>query len=447
MPNTLSPQKTSLFGALNALADEIQAEKTAAARVKQAGPTPSDPGGYQGPTSHPVKNVDNNVQDATEGARSTENEKDVKEDQGKPSVNSAPEAKPGQSQDNQIQVGTKKAPTGEDPSSEDDYKGTKDDPGTSHPATTEDGEKYGSATFKEAHDRSTGLANDILADLANGFGSQLVKGQKQAAAQPAAPAATPSTPNLLQQAAQVVKQGAANPTDAAVQAGYELATALGIEKQAAVASVQACIDQTIRDAHIDADLLGGYLTTFNKQAADDMDDSEGGEDHSVAGDEATGASDAPPDGGMGGAGGGGLDALLGGGGADMGGGGADMGGGAPGGPDDIGTEPSKEEALQELVAALDELGIPIEALAQAGGGDAGAGAPPPGGDMGGAPPAGAAPDMGGGAPPVGEGMKLAQAIQRFKLSGKYQIKEASTKRARHIRDVMKAHVREVMGLK
>ena len=438
------PQKQSLFGALNALADEIQTEKQAAARVKQAaarvkqaGPTPSDPGGYQGASSHPTTQIDNNVQNASEGARSSENESDVKDEVGKPSVNSASDAKPGESQDQQVQVGTKKSPTGEDPATEDDYKGTKDDPGTSHPATTEDGEKYGSVSFKEAHSRATTLANDILADLANGFGSQLNKGQTKQAAP-----AQPQQPSLLAKASAAVKPA----TDQAVQAGYELAAALGVEKTAAQVAVQSCIDQTIRDAQLDADLFGGYMTAFQKKAEGELDEAGDGEDHSAPGDEASGASEAPPDAGAGDAGapagGGGLDALLGAGGGDLGGGG--MGGAG----DDMGAPPNEEEALQELAAALEELGIPIEALAQAGQGDAGAG---PGPDAG---MAGGAPGMaGGGAPPpdaapaAGEGLKLAQAVRNFKLSGRYQIKQASTKRARHIRDVMKAHVREVMGLK
>ena len=46
-----------------------------------------------------------------------------------------------------------------------------------------------------------------------------------------------------------------------------------------------------------------------------------------------------------------------------------------------------------------------------------------------------------------ERIKLAQAVQQFKRSGKYQMgKAASTDRERILRDVMKGHVRELMGL-
>jgi hypothetical protein len=115
----------------------------------------------------------------------------------------------------------------------------------------------------------------------------------------------------------------------------------------------------------------------------------------------------PPEmGGMGG--GGGEDPMMGGMGGDpMGEMGGEMGGDPMGGG-----EASEEEAMAQLAAALDELGIPVEALAGAG----------------------------------GEGQKLAHAVRAYKQAGLYQIKEAGTKRARHIRDLMKNHVREILNL-
>lgn len=58
------------------------------------GSTPlSEPGSIGGATTHPVKSVDDRLQKAPEGERSKENAKDVKEEQGAPSVENAPEAK------------------------------------------------------------------------------------------------------------------------------------------------------------------------------------------------------------------------------------------------------------------------------------------------------------------------------------------------------------------
>jgi len=50
----MARMQRSLFAQLNALAEEISggAEKSAA-QTKVAGPTPADPGGYQGASSHP----------------------------------------------------------------------------------------------------------------------------------------------------------------------------------------------------------------------------------------------------------------------------------------------------------------------------------------------------------------------------------------------------------
>lgn len=258
----------------------------------------------------------------------------------------------------------------------------------------------------------------------------------------------------LRKAAEAVQPTQSPPgTEGSVEAGYELAAALGISKEAAQQGVADCIAGTIRDAHLDADLFGSYYQAFEervKQSAATPDE-EGGEDHANPNDASSGANEA-------GAGGGeddvlppGPDALPGGapGGPEMSLG--DILGGA-GGEGDLGAmpggEPSEEEALAELAAALEELGIPIEALAEAGGGmpPEGAGGPPIGGEM----PAGLETAASAGAgkqqQQLTEGQKLAAAVSAFKRSGKYQIKEASTKRARAIRDAMKGYVREIMGL-
>ena len=184
---------------------------------------------------------------------------------------------------------------------------------------------------------------------------------------------------------------------------------------------------------------------------------EDGEDHSAGGDDTSGASDAE---GVGGetAGGGveGGDPLGGGGGGSLGdvlGGGSDPGGLM--GADPAAGGGGEEEALMELVAALDELGIPIEELAGAGGGmgpeASGMGAPPMGGDpMAGGPDGGMPPgaDMGGPADPMGgmtEGMKLASAAKAFKRSGKYRLKAAANgSPQRALREQMKSHILELM---
>jgi hypothetical protein len=444
----------SLFQQLNALSDEISQGAVKSAATKAAeGPTPADPGTYTGASSHPTAHVDNSVQKAETGARASEYESDIKKQQGALAVDNTPEmSQEGRQDEVQLNIGTNTAATGEDPAAEKDFKGTKDDPGTSHPAKTNDGEKYSSVTFKEARDRAAALGNDILASL-------LSAGTKQAE-MPAALAAalhekkkSPAEEKKehgelkgdqhkldvndngkIEGSDLAALRAGKSAADAAFAAGYELAKELGLSKEAAEASVREICANTLRETDEMADLFIGFVSA--KQAAADMgDEAEEGEDHGAGGDEDSGASAAPAD-----AGGGspaGLEGLMGGGEA-VGAGGGDMGAGPA-----AGGAPSEDEAVQELAMALEELGIPPEALIQAmqqGGGGGAGGAPAP---------AGAGPEM---APEMAPKMASANelstigtAVVNFKRSGKFQVKEARTKRSRQLRDVMKQHVLELIN--
>jgi hypothetical protein len=196
---------------------------------------------------------------------------------------------------------------------------------------------------------------------------------------------------------------------------------------------------TIREADEMADLLIGFLST-KAAGADPTDEASEGEDHSDAGDAESGAGAAPA----------GLEAMMGG--EDPA---AAMDPAAAG--DMAGAAPSEDEAMQELAMALEELGIPPEALLQAlqsggGGGDPAAamGADPAAAAMGGDPAAA----MGGAMPAEAPKMAAAQAndlnaighaVVNFKRAGKFQIKEARTKRSRQLRDMMKQHVLELVN--
>jgi len=448
----MARMQRSLFAQLNALADEISKSPVKTAAEKAAGPTPSDPGGYAGASSHPSANVDNDGQAATEGARSSEYEADLKKQQGPIGVDSTPELpQEGRQDDVQLNIGTNAAATGEDPSAEKDYKGTKDDPGTSHPAKTNDGEKYSSVTFKEARDRAGALGNDILANIINFGTSNLTKqsempaflkekmeGKKEEAAEsPATEKAEHSGLKGNQSKLDVDNDGKIEGSDlsalrsgksASFAAGYELAAALGLSKEAAEASVREVCANTIREADEMADLFIGFVTS-KMAAADPTADAAEGEDHSAPSDAGSGASDAPADD----AAPAGLEAMMGGEGGGMGeempmeAAGPEAGGG--------------DEAVQELAMALEELGIPPEALIQAlsqGGGAEGGMAPEA------APMEEAA---------MAEAPKTASAaldaigreVVSFKRAGKFQVKEARTKRSRELRDSMKQHVIELLN--
>jgi hypothetical protein len=437
----------SLFAQLNALSEEIAQGAVKSAATKAAeGPTPADPGTYTGASSHPTAHVDNNVQTAETGARASEYEADIKKQQGALAVDNTPEMSyEGRQDEVQQNIGTNVAATGEDPSAEKDYKGTKDDPGTAHPAKTNDGEKYSSVTFKEARDRAAALGNDILASLLNastkqaGMPPALAKalGDKKDAPAEKKPGLKGDQHKIdvdndgkIEGSDLKALRSGKEAADAAFAAGYELAKELGLSKEAAEASVREICANTLREADEMADLFIGFVTT--KRAAADMgDEAEEGEDHGADGDEGSGASAAPPD--MGGGAPAGLESMMGG---DPGMADPAAGGGAP----------SEDEAVQELAMALEELGIPPEALIQAMQ-SAGGGAP-----------AGGDPASAGAPPMAGAGMEampkmaaanelhtIGSAVVNFRRSGKFQVKEARTKRSRHLRDVMKQHVIELIN--
>jgi hypothetical protein len=183
-----------------------------------------------------------------------------------------------------------------------------------------------------------------------------------------------------------------------------------------------------------ADLFIGFVTS-KAAAADPTEEATEGEDHSAPADAESGMGDAPAADAGAGAAPAGLEAMMG---AE---GGGDMG------PEAVGGEPSEDEAVQELAMALEELGIPPEALLQAlsgagGGAGAEAGMPPEAG----APPA-------AGMPPMEEPKMAAskdldaigRAVVNFKRAGKFHVKEARTKRSRQLRDMMKQHVLELVN--
>ena len=443
----MARMQRSLFAQLNALAEEISQSTVKAAAEKAAGPTPSDPGGYQGASSHPTTSVDNNVQNAHEGARASEYEADIKKQQGALAVDNTPElSQEGRQNEVQLNIGTNAKATGEDPAAEKDYKGTKDDPGTAHPAKTTDGEKYSHVSFKEARNHCDNLGNDILANIIN-FGTDKLTKQSEMPAQLAEALGKKDEDHDDddhdddddknkgelkgdQHKLDVDNDGKIEGSDlkslragkeAAFSAGYELAANLGLNKQAAEAAVREVCANTLREADEMADLFMGF-STAKSAGADPTEEAAEGEDHAAPGDAASGAGAAAAPAG--------LEAMMGG---EMGGEmGGDMGG-AEGMPPEAGLEgaaPSEDEAVQELAMALEELGIPPEALLEAlqsGGGDPAA--------------AGAEPKMAS----ARELGSIGHAVLNFKRAGKFQVKEARTKRSRQLRDIMKQHVIELVS--
>lgn len=70
----------------NSIATIDQFLQAVKSNVKYAAEAHTEPGSIGGATTHPVKDVDDSTEEASEGDRSAENTADVKADQGKPSV-------------------------------------------------------------------------------------------------------------------------------------------------------------------------------------------------------------------------------------------------------------------------------------------------------------------------------------------------------------------------
>lgn len=421
-----------LFEQIDSWLKEIDTTKTASAKKpaatsKKAGTKVAGPSGM-GETKHPSESVDDNTQPEETGARFKENTEDIEKDIGPPSVDST-SGSGGDQDSKQYNIGTTQSAVGEDPSVEDDYKGSKDDPGTTHPADAEStGEKYSSMNIKKLMKVAESRANELLVELSKGL-----------------PIQAPITATVQQKVADV-KTAVAKVTapQAAANAGVVTAAQTNAEYEKMAA---AFVAKTIKDADLDADLVGSFLYSYKqslqKKAADDEPDEEGKppadapEDMAGGGDPTAGAG---PGGGGGDVlsalGAGGMGGGAGAGGPPMGGGGdlagaamppeaaGGMGGGAGGDPGAAGGQPpvDHDTAMKILTEVMGDLGLTPDDLMQL---TQGAGAPP-----------GAAP----------EGAKLATAVKAFKLAGKYDRHDPKLAQYKSAREQIKDYVREICGL-
>ena len=350
----------------------------------------TEAGGYQEGTSHPVKDVDDRTEVAKEGDRGAENAKDVKEDQGPAGVNSAAVAKsardilaglaksaampafiakkieekeehkgkdekkaesavstPGSASDDQIQIGTNKQPTGEDPSNEtNSAKSGKKDPGSDHPARTDnsslDGHKYafdGNASLEKLASSLHECGNQLVAQIAH-----IAWNAKRAEEE--GPHGEEHEKKETPEEEKAEHKEAADP-ELVQLVGRELANVM-TDKRAMDYMVYDSLNNMIKTANLKATLVSEYLlgrmAELQKQAEGDMMQ------------EAM-TSDAPPTnagGGMPAGGGGDEDAAML---AALGGG---EGGGEEGSEHDV-----------DLIHALEQLGVSPEefqqAMAQSGG--------------------------------------------------------------------------------
>lgn len=380
-----------------------------------------------GTTTHPIDSIPDRSSEPSRGSGDAQDSKDMKEKgpthtEGRGVVNET-----GTQESAQTQLGLRKSETGNDPSVEQGYKTTSLDPGSTHPARADNesiGTKYASLSNSQLSDLHDSLANSILADLVNSKQASVTVGHTKAA-----------SPRVA---------------DKDFAAGYELAQQLGLQKNAAEKYVADVSEGIIRDALTDADNFGSFYTAYLQKVATDETDSENSESGDAEYPEKEYSESAGPPAAQGEESGLSLGDVL-----------SQTAGSDPAADMAAQGAPSDEQALTELVSALQELGISPEELMQAsqesgggmGGDPAAMGVDPAamGGDpaaMGGMP---MAPAMMGGMPPAEaamptEGVKLASAAKAFKRSGKWQFKTAAAgSNSRIVRDHLKQIIREMVS--
>ena len=354
------------------------------AAEKSAAEAHSEPGSVGGATEHPVKDVDDYTEVAEEGARSQENDEDVKKDEGPASVDSQPIASPeksaegkseggamgdpvqspGSAADDQVQVGTVKEPTGDDPPVETaGVKAEKEDVQSQHPARTDnselDGLKYAeeqlqAMPLEELAKVASDLSNQILAELAvHDFRDDKEAGVYEGAEDVDDDSSPEDSDDSDDKEA----------SDQAAAAGAELAGLLtgDLDKSAVDGMVQDTLEDVIKVAADDADRVAVFLANYSdelqKQAAaqeEALSKKAEGELPVAPEAEAVAEEEIPA---------GGEEALV-----------EDMLGGAAEAPVEAPMEGAGE--LEELAAILDELGIAPEELEAAMAAEGGAPAMP-----------------------------------------------------------------------
>jgi hypothetical protein len=425
----------ALFDELRSFLAEVEGQQEKAAASKKKAEANTEAGSYEGGTSHPVKSVDDQTADAHEGTRSSENTADVKAQVPGGGVDSATDSTPDQ-EDQQFDVGLKSTSTGEDPAHEDDYKGEKEDPGTSHPAKTEDGEKYSSMNFSKLKSLTEKKANALIADISVALTkqSELVGDQHKIDANKNGKIDSADFP-LLKKKKGVTEQKETKEEAAktAAAVGYDQAVQAGQPAEANEAEIEeffkTASENIIRGALQAADLTGAYVAEFNRQLVKSAEESE---KHEAAESPAEETAEHAP---------GGEESHEAGG--DLGLTDADMAAMAGGLGEEAGPEAGSAEvpggdqaAVDELLSALAEMGVSPEEIMQAAAGGEGAGAMPP--EM------GAAPKMASDKSnnQIVTLMKAAKARQK---SGKFRISDAKTAGQRQLREEIKKCIADIVG--
>jgi hypothetical protein len=369
-------------------------------RLNKRAKEESDPGGFDGDTSHQTKDTDNSTVEPTEGSRSSENEQDIKHDQPV-GVDQTAAGTPGGQDAAQVNIGTQQSGPDETPGNIPDVSDDLPDPGgyegeSSHQtADKPNTEKYGAARKLAAALPSVREAGtDLLAKIVMA-GSRPSKKAEDAVL----PAETVTGSDDAKPSSASLAGGSGGDSEKkddekeAAEGAKAAQMAIFAQQQRDSAVVQG-LAETLKSAQDNAAVAAEYLNGFFAQLEKGADEDSGDDKKDKSGDKDKGHDDSDSSS---------SDS------SDSSGdsGGSPFSGGSSGGDSSGGDSSGGGDPVSQLLGGGGGGGVSkdiggSQAVGEMLGGGGGGGAPggDPLGGGGGAPPMGGSP-MGGGAPPAG----------------------------------------------
>lgn len=236
-----------------------QAEKRASGLSNTSGPEP---------TSHPVMSADPGTKPATEGARSAENEADVKEEFGNDLATTGQEdaeSAANRDKDEADSIGTQSSAADEMRGNVQQPKATKDAPADSGPGDETFNEKYSAARVVEAGNRLLALLSKE-AGLQKGAEDEECE-EEEGAEEEAKEEEAEEKTAFLKKASDTEKRAAAETYPEDAEAGYVAAQMIAenlFNKQAEEEKAAALAEQIIKAAHADAEMVCEFLNSHEK---------------------------------------------------------------------------------------------------------------------------------------------------------------------------------------
>jgi hypothetical protein len=240
-----------------------QAEKRASGLSNTSGPEP---------TSHPDMSADPGTKPATEGARSSENEADVKEEFGNDLATTGQEdaeSAANRDKDEADSIGTQSSAADEMRGNVQQPKATKDAPADSGPGDETFSEKYSAARVVDAGNRLLALLSKE-AGLQKGAedeeGSEEYE-EEEGAEEEAKEEEAEEKTAFLKKASDMEKRAAAEKYPEDAEAGYVAAQMIAenlFNKQAEEEKAAALAEQIIKAAHADAEMVCEFLNSHEK---------------------------------------------------------------------------------------------------------------------------------------------------------------------------------------